>query len=38
MAAPQQQRDKAILPVALALAVLVVVSLALSAWTGGSCW
>ena len=34
----QLQRDKAIVPAALALALLVVVALALSAWAGGSCW
>jgi hypothetical protein len=38
MAIPELQRDKAIVPVALALALLVVVFLALSAWTGGTCW
>jgi hypothetical protein len=34
----QQQRDKAIVSVALGLAALVFVALALSGWAGGTCW
>jgi hypothetical protein len=38
MAFFQQQRDKVIAPVALGLAMLVLLALALSGWAGGTCW
>jgi hypothetical protein len=37
METPQLQRDKTMMPLMLVIVVLVVVSLALSAWTGGTC-
>jgi hypothetical protein len=34
----QQQRDKAIVSVALGLGLLVFVALALGGWASGTCW
>jgi hypothetical protein len=38
MATTQEQTSKAVVPVGVALVVLLVVSLALSAWAGTPCW